>query len=314
MAPSTSKTRELVYWGLAIFSLVLLIAAITVKQNHDRTVRYREVIRDLRQQYPFESLESRLPTRSGLTQRQPLSTAAKEQLRDFESAITNEMEGTGREARLQKLHEGTVEKFVQKEGFGVMRMVGSYAESVMANGYQTTDGWVGRNKTAVPQVVSVLSPTWQEADLRTEPSFNFLSLHRSNMVHFVHPNGFGTMHDLRNVAGFQPHQFNAIHEEKPWKVLRLELVGLLLEDQPRVYVTATLPRMQDVRAVPTRSLDAFEAAGLEQLQGGEPLFVRNVPDGVRMLGAIRRADQCSKCHAGERGDLLGAFSYALQRE
>ena len=97
-------------------------------------------------------------------------------------------------------------------------------------------------------------------------------------------------------------------------MLRLELVGLLLEGQPRVYVTPTLPRMQEIRERPTRSLDSFEAAGLEQLQGGDQLFTRNVVGGVRMLGAIRSAQQCIKCHDSERGALLGAFSYTLQRE
>ena len=33
---------------------------------------------------------------------------------------------------------------------------------------------------------------------------------------------------------------------------------------------------------------------------------------LRMLGAIRAANQCVACHAAERGQLLGAFSYTLQ--
>jgi hypothetical protein len=33
-----------------------------------------------------------------------------------------------------------------------------------------------------------------------------------------------------------------------------------------------------------------------------------------MLGAARSVSQCIKCHDGERGDLLGAFSYYLQRQ
>jgi mono/diheme cytochrome c family protein len=30
-----------------------------------------------------------------------------------------------------------------------------------------------------------------------------------------------------------------------------------------------------------------------------------------MLGAVRSTRQCVACHGGDRGDLLGAFSYAL---
>ena len=323
MASSTPTTRRrVIYWAIPPVILAFSIAWIIVpifKENHDRILRYREITREVRQQYPLESLESRLLFRSPVTQVQRLSPTAENQLRDFEAAISNEIESTGREAKLRKLHEGTVEEFVRKEGFGVARMVGGYAESVLANGYQKDDGgWVGRNKTSFPQASFALSPSWTEADLPTNPTLTdsppFLSLHLSNTLHFVHPNGFGMMKDRRNVAGFQPHQFNAIHEEMPWKVLRLELVGLLLGDHPRVYETPMLPRMQDIREAPARSLDAFEAAGLEKLRGGDHLFIRNVPDGVRMVGAIRSAQQCIKCHGGERGALLGAFSYALQRE
>jgi len=32
-----------------------------------------------------------------------------------------------------------------------------------------------------------------------------------------------------------------------------------------------------------------------------------------MLGATYGAKQCVACHGGERGDLLGVFSYTLQR-
>jgi hypothetical protein len=35
---------------------------------------------------------------------------------------------------------------------------------------------------------------------------------------------------------------------------------------------------------------------------------------ILMVGAIRAAKQCTSCHAVERGDLLGAFSYELLRD
>ena len=35
---------------------------------------------------------------------------------------------------------------------------------------------------------------------------------------------------------------------------------------------------------------------------------------VRMVGAIRMAEACLKCHDGKRGDLLGSFSYELRRD
>jgi len=48
--------------------------------------------------------------------------------------------------------------------------------------------------------------------------------------------------------------------------------------------------------------------GLAALRKGEDLYVRE----DRMLGSIRSTKQCIACHGGERGVLLGAFSYTLR--
>jgi len=47
---------------------------------------------------------------------------------------------------------------------------------------------------------------------------------------------------------------------------------------------------------------------LATLRKGEDLYVRE----DRMLGSIRSTKQCIACHGGERGVLLGAFSYTLR--
>jgi hypothetical protein len=101
--------------------------------------------------------------------------------------------------------------------------------------------------------------------------------------------------------------------EEMWQVQRLELVGLLLHQRPVVYVSENLPRMDELHGAPTRHLDRFETAALEKLHQGAYLLVADTPEGVRMLGAIRSVKQCVSCHGGERGDLLGAFSYTLRR-
>src|SRR5262249_5097490 len=119
--------------------------------------------------------------------------------------------------------------------------------------------------------------------------------------------------DRRHVAGFQPHQFSRVPTtEERWEVRRLELVGLLLHEKPVVYVTEHLPRMDEVGAAPTRSLDSFETTALERLRHGEDLLSTEADGVMRMLGAVRSVKQCVKCHGGERGDLLGAFSYTLR--
>ena len=65
---------------------------------------------------------------------------------------------------------------------------------------------------------------------------------------------------------------------------------------------------------PTRTLDLFEAAALPVLQRGEDLARERKGDQLRILGSIRAGQPCLKCHEAQRGDLLGAFSYALRRE
>ena len=98
-----------------------------------------------------------------------------------------------------------------------------------------------------------------------------------------------------------------------WEVWRLELVGLLLHEKPVAYVTEHLPRMDELGEAPTRSLDRFEMSALERLRRGEDLLYTEAPGSMRVLGAIRSVKQCVGCHGGERGDLLGAFSYTLGR-
>lgn len=70
--------------------------------------------------------------------------------------------------------------------------------------------------------------------------------------------------------------------------------------------------MDEARQLPTRPLDRFEEAALKELRRGKDIIVETPADGIRMLGALRNAKQCMKCHGGDRGDLLGAFSYTLQ--
>src|SRR5262249_24914209 len=91
----------------------------------------------------------------------------------------------------------------------------------------------------------------------------------------------------------------------------LDLLGIVVHADPVVYVTDNLPRMDELRGAPTRPLDDFEQAGLKALRAGDDLFIRDRVEGRRVLGAIRSAEQCVDCHGGERGYLLGAFSYTL---
>jgi hypothetical protein len=152
------------------------------------------------------------------------------------------------------------------------------------------------------------------ADLRGWDPGAMGRLHDDGVLDFVNPRGFGFVKD-RRVAGFQRHGMTKVPSSvAAWVVAHVELVGLVVHEEPVVYVSANLPRMDDVRTVPTRPLDPFESEALDALRGGEEVYARGAGGSARMVGAIRATRQCVVCHGGSRGDLLGAFCYGLRRE
>jgi hypothetical protein len=135
------------------------------------------------------------------------------------------------------------------------------------------------------------------------------------VVDFTDPQGFGYVKDRRHVAGFQSHYLSDVREPgERWHVETVELVGLLLHPEPLAYVSANLPRMEELRDAPTRPLDEFESAALARIRRGDYVVVGKSGSTLRMLGSIRSLTQCVTCHGGERGDLLGAFSYTLSHD
>ena len=70
--------------------------------------------------------------------------------------------------------------------------------------------------------------------------------------------------------------------------------------------------MDQIKDVPTRDPDEFEKAGLASLSAGESRYVESNSNIVRMVGAIYAGASCVSCHE-QRGQLLGAFSYEIQR-
>jgi hypothetical protein len=151
---------------------------------------------------------------------------------------------------------------------------------------------------------------------------------------FLKLSGAATLKDRRHVAGFLSHRFSQVPDPNDsrkmqipgpestkicelkdrWKVQTLDLVGLLMHGDPVAYVSDHLPSMDELRDAPVRPLDKFETLGLIALRQGEELFISRDGASLRMLGGISSTKQCIGCHGGERGDLLGAFSYALERD
>ncbi len=155
----------------------------------------------------------------------------------------------------------------------------------------------------------------------------------NSVLDFVFPQAWGYFKDRANVAGFLSHRFSQIpdpndrgathtpvpdatkgsNREDRWKLQTLDLVGLLLHDEPVVYVSDNLPSMDELKGAATRPLDKFETLGLIAIRQGENLFIAHDGKSLRTLGGISSTKQCVACHGCQRGDLFGAFSYTLRR-
>ena len=267
-----------------------------------------------RERYPVVSLESRLAW-----EREPLpspkATSGLAELQELYDGTTTGVWGRrSRAGALRQLHENFVGRFVNAPGFGAGRLglapgiVEPEVDSVPLPAPATSSDSGSRSAEFWP------GPEAEgEEDLR--------QLHRTTHLGFAHPYEFGYVPGFRQAAGFVPHHFRSDdrlpgypgrwHRPRNLSIRRLELVSLLKQDEPGVYVTENFPRMDELADAPLRPLDEFEAKNLPELRDGAELRAERLGRYARMLGAIRAVDQCLGCHDAKRGDLLGAFSYEL---
>lgn len=268
-------------------------------------VKTEQQYAQLRRQFPYENMEQRLPFEPVRASR-PLPVTADAWLSEIEGNLV--APPALQRLLLERLHEQSISLFINSPGFGVART------------FPPTEGLLKARSQAnapVPQPEPRLSSGTLLDDGQGDPEppgYALEQTHQDSVMDFANPMGFGYFKDRRHVAGFQPHQFSRLPKAtERWSVRRVDLVGLLMHREPLAYVSANLPRMDELRKAPTRALDRFESSALEKLRKGEDLVVGSAGERLWMLGAIRSAKQCVECHGGERGDLLGAFSYALQR-
>jgi hypothetical protein len=269
----------------------------------------------LRSQFPYESMEARLLTKRPIDVPDCVVPVAKD-LTFLETMVETRVEEVerrwngGRNKNLERLHENAVGVFVNSPGFGVARMPNlSVSEESLQFGVNA--------EASHPQSVLNDTETFSPGNAGLPVAglaWNlFAELHNNCCLDFVYPEGFGYFKDRAHVAAFRPHQFRKPPESADcWRVVTLELVGIAMHEQPVVYVSEFLPRMDELRKAPRRPLDTFETVASDDLRDGDTLSVRLQGDRLRMLGAIRATSQCVACHGCERGELLGAFSYALR--
>ena len=236
---------------------------------------------------------------------------------------------TARMLRLLQLHTDRVLRFGNSPGNGLGR-IGTPQFNGLVVGPQASDG-LTPEELELPGVA--LIPFASErasadddapaADTPPPKRDRLAALHVNALFDFLDPAGFGYVRDREHVAGFEPHQFRHMPEApteqgagrtEKWAVVRLQLVSLLKHDRPVVYSSNVLPSMIEANRPETRPLTAFEEKALKALREGDDLVTESSGDRIRMMGSLRPAKQCLECHDAKRGDLLGAFSWDLQRQ
>jgi hypothetical protein len=280
--------------------------------------RHQETI-DRRREFAFEAIESRLP--AALVPENSLGEGAgPEVLSRLEmqehTVFQTDPYGEGRAQAIQRLHENTVQQFINSPGFGATRMSG-WDQIRM----RTDDpGPIPQPQLPPPQYIpDAALDGGLEAD--AVPSIfgrdALQGMHTLGVADFVNPSGFGYRDASGRVAGFESHRFSEIPTEKltrtlPWTLARVELVSLLMSSEPRVYLSDHLPRMDELREAPTREPRDFEAAAVANLRRGDDLVTHQDGSQLFVVGSLRAGKQCLDCHQGRRGDLLGAFTYEFR--
>jgi hypothetical protein len=207
-----------------------------------------------------------------------------------------------RDGALQQLHENYQDEFVRAAGFGFSRM-GSLT-------YRIVDF-----RTPPPFTL----PTPVQVSKQPSSTTELYDVHLNAAGSFTSPELLGYVKNRNSVAGFLPHQIAAFNRgcdcsvgaQPYWQIVRLELVGLLRSDDPRVYTAEALPPMDKIADTPHRELNNFESAALPKLISQEDVVIDQTAERIQMLGALRAGNTCLQCHEGQRGKLLGAFSYEL---
>jgi hypothetical protein len=293
-----------------------------------------------RKLYPFQSVEDRLAYEAGkkAAVAPALSPDAAKRLANSDRVYQPGRNfGDIRRESLKKLHSAEVEDFIKRDGFGLERMPRPsprYLELAQAPTFPV--GRVSYPDSALENDPHTALPARGAAfagESRLPTLETMVALHWQSEYNFASPASLGYVRKPKEVSGFDPHKFH--HEpflgdkrlvnhdldkeggdqnKERWALRRLELVSLVRHERPVAYVSAQLPRMEDLKNAPTRELDAFEAAALKRLEAGEEVVTDASLNRIRMAGAVRASKACLDCHSAQHGQLLGVFSYDLWRD
>ena len=286
----------------------------SLKIQHDKV----QNVLDLRGEYPLQSVADRLAYEPLVSQESPsadieLSQPATAWLTTFEESSGHGM----RQYLLQQLHDDQYIAFVKSSGFGMVRM--RHPSRRRLDIPDTEPESLPNRPEQIDPPTAIQNPNLAASD-SIDVSPKLTALHDAGRNSFLNSERFGYVKTRQLAAGFEPHAM--MQNPNPswrndfldWQISRLDLVSLLKFAEPRVYLSEHLPRMDELRNAKTRPVDDFEQRALTQLRDGEDIVLDQHLNTIRMVGAVRAAKQCLDCHSVRRGELLGAFSYLLDRK
>ncbi|TWT46959.1 hypothetical protein KOR42_43030 [Thalassoglobus neptunius] len=309
---------------VCVFAFASLVGIVSVVGwGYSMSASARAEVREMRDAYPFESLADRLPDPAKLNALPESNLAPQVVVR---LSKKDDMYRGSRASTLKRLHSEYYEDFVTAAGFGPVRMVRIQPRMVELPEPKPIPQSKLHCPKAIEESKNSSSDGWSYSGERefqaylqtvTDPR---MKIHETSESEFLRPNTFGYVQDHEHVAGFQSHAFArvpVVDEETPelaeWRLERIELVGLLRNDEPVVYLSESLPNLEELDTFETRPVDGWEADALSQLVDSTDLVVREQPQEIRMIGSLRASNNCLMCHDVRRGQVLGALAYTLTR-
>ena len=304
------------------------------------------VAKELRARYPVVSIRDRLHFQA--SHPQPVVRTPSGQGRNYRDGFLSQ-----RSRALSELHSNEVHNFINRNGQGMMRSPPPAPSDLrLWENFATHIDSEEVDSMLLGEPVIDLPPEpeaegdndyWQQrlafspTGMPTQTIVDFF--HQTTAYGFANPTSTGFVENVDEVTGFESHQVRlpekwqgnlriidnkeyakehlaSFRFDVSWKVNRLQLVGLLMHDDPVVYETETLPDMEELSGADaeTRPLNLFEANALEKLRAGEEIVTTATHNRIIMLGAIRAGVSCVQCHSVEKNELLGAFSYEFLRD
>lgn len=255
---------------------------------------------------PLESIAERLPEPKPATLEPKPQTNSPGIFDEFAESYSRDYR-SHRNLSIQFIHNSTLAAFDRAAGFGGIRMIVIHPKA---------EDFVADFTPPVPQPGPNSPPILSRGQKISSSDRPFVrQLHLESRLDFTNPLGSGFVKSRGEVAGFQSHRFSKVPKtDDGWKPVRIDLISLVMHEKPLVYISENLPRMQDIGNLKTRDLDDFEQAGLAHVRKTDELFMHGNENALRVIGALRSVKECQKCHGGQVGDLLGAFSYTLVKE